>query len=345
MPRPSISDEITTIAGIASAIAGHARQYGIDIVPICETLGIDPAIFQSLTGRVGLDRVCRLLETCAVLAGDEAFGLKSAEGFVPGASGPFGYGLMSAPTVRDFINFLADHTWYATSASVFRVSEGDGQVVLSWTFSPVITRRDQYVDLSLALMLKRLRSIAGQAIDSVELDLERPKPEKQAIFRELLVKRLSFSCRLNTIRFPASMLDIANPGADERLFRLMDLQCRTLRPETPAGDGSFVAQVRKYIQVHVAQNDMSLGDIAPYFNLSERTFQRRLADAGTSINELRDEMRKTLSHKLLTESDLPIADICYRLGYSAPSAFSRSVTRWFGRSPRDLRGNATGNYH
>jgi len=40
---------------------------------------------------------------------------------------------------------------------------------------------------------------------------------------------------------------------------------------------------------------------------------------------------------LLTETALPIADICYRLGYSAPSAFSRSVTRWFGASPRAVR--------
>lgn len=345
--RPSISDEITTIAGIGSAIALHARNYGIDIAPICRTLGIDPATFDSLTARVSLDRLCRLLETCALLADDEAFGLKSVTGFVPGASGSFGYGPIAAPTVRDFVNFLAEHTWYATNASVFRVSgeSENGEIILSWTFPPVIARRDQYVDLSLALMLRRLRSIAGQEIEQISIGLERARPSRPAIFRELLVRKLEFSCRVNTIHFPARILDIANPAADARLFRLMDLQCRALRPEAPAEGSSFVMQVRKYIELHVARNDISLAEIAPYFNLSERTFQRRLAESGTTINELRDETRKEISHKLLTESDLSINDICYRLGYSAPSAFSRSVARWFGRSPRDLRGHGVSNYH
>src|SRR5690606_1576470 len=113
----SLTDELTTVAGVASAVSRHALSYGIDINPICKALEVDPTVFQSLTARISLDRLCRLLVACAVLSNDEAFGLRCAERFVAGSTGPFGYGLIAAPTVRDFIHFMEEHVQYATHTS------------------------------------------------------------------------------------------------------------------------------------------------------------------------------------------------------------------------------------
>ncbi len=44
-----LTDELTTVAGLASAVVEHAQSYGLDIKPICKALDIDPDIFQSLT--------------------------------------------------------------------------------------------------------------------------------------------------------------------------------------------------------------------------------------------------------------------------------------------------------
>jgi AraC-like DNA-binding protein len=344
MSQKRIADEITSVAGIASGIGRYAQSCGIDVGPICKTLDIDPTVFQSLTERVSLDRVCRLLETCALLADDDSFGLKCAASFEAGSTGPFGYGLLSAPTVRDFIRFLEDHAYYVTNTSDVTLQADGKYTRLSWTFAPVIAKRDQYVDMSVALLMQRLRPMIAKDMDLLEIELERPRPRNLQIFRDLLVKRIEFSGRRNMLRFPNQMLDMENPKADRRLFQLMDLQCRVLRPDTSADEGQFLGQVRRYMQMRVSQDEISLSDIAPYFSLSERTFQRRLAECGTSLNEVRDDVRKAVSFKLLTDSDLPISDIAYRLGYSAPSAFSRSVTRWFGHTPRELREKNTQNF-
>lgn len=336
MSQTTITDEVTAVAGVASAITRHASSYGIDIQPICKALEIDPADFHSLTGRVSIDRVCRLLEACALLSNDEAFGLKAVSSFVPGATGAYGYGLMSAPTVRDFVQFLADHIYYVTQTSYCTLQHDEWGAALSWTFSPLIVKRDQYVDMTVALVCQRLRTIIGDYSELIELELERPKPRNLSIFREQLSRRLTFGNRINTIRFPQQILDLVNPKADEQLFRLMDIQCGALRPDDMQG-AEFVVQVRRYIRLRIAEPSLLLSDIAPYFTMSERTFQRRLAEYNTTLNDLRDEERRDLSLKLLTESDLPVAEICYRLGYSAPSAFTRSVIRWFGVPPRALR--------
>lgn len=337
MPNSSLADRYTVVAGIASAVERYARSHGIDIGPICKAIGIDPASFSSLTARVSLDRLCRLLEACALLANDEAFGLKCADAFTPGATGPFGYGLMAAPTLADLAGFLEAHTQYATHTDYFKkIDTGDG-LRLEWGFAPIIVKRDQYADMALALLFQRLRAIAGDACFQITLEMERPRPRQAGVFRERLTRQLAFGCDGNRLFIPAALLDIRNPRGDATLFSLMDAQCRALRPGHPLPKRAFVEQVREYLALRVSEPVLQLSDIARYFGVSERTFQRRLAEHGTSLHALRDETRRDLSLQLLQDSELSITEIGYRLGYSAPSAFTRSVSRWFGETPRDMR--------
>lgn len=330
-----LTDELTTVAGLASAVVEHAQSYGLDIKPICKALEIDPDVFQSLTARISLDRLCRLLETCALLADDEAFGLTSIRHYEAGSTGPFGYGLMAAPTGLDFVRFLDDHIQYVTHTSYSKLTFDERGGHLSWTFAPIIVKRDQYVDMSVGLVMQRAQDLANS--EGIEIELERPAPRNVQPFRQMLSRRVSFGSRVNCVHFPRSFLEAQNPTGDRRLFELMDLQCRSLRPPVADKSADFLDQVRRYLLLHVSDDDYPLGQIAPYFGLSERTFQRRLAAHGTSLNELRDQIRKEVSFNLLTESALPISEICYRLGYSAPSAFTRSVTRWFGTTPSEVR--------
>ncbi len=343
MPGKHLNDDITVVAGLAAGVSGYARSRGIDIVPICGALGIDPNQFGSLTERISLDKLCRLLETCAVISADDAFGLQCASVFPAGASGAFGYGLMSAPDVRSFLQFLQDHVYYATNTSHFTMTMDEHHTSLSWTFAPVIARRDQYVDLALGILFERLRDILAERINQIEIGLERPKPQNIQLFKDRLTRRIGFSQAINTLRVPAALLDIANPHADTRLFELMNLQCRMLRPETSVEASQFIDQVKRYLQMRLTDAELSLTEIAPYFNLSERSFQRRLTELGTNLNEIKDTIRKDAGYRLLIESDLPVSDIGYRLGYSTPGAFSRSVSRWFGATPTEIRKRYT--YH
>lgn len=340
MSNETLADDLTTIAGVASAIARHAQSYGIDIAPICQALDINPDDLKSLTARISLDRMCRLLEACAVLANDEAFGLKSAAIFKLGASGPFGYGMMTAPTVRHFLQFLVDHLSFASQVRQCRLVVTEAEAVLSWTFSPLVAKRDQYVDLLIGLQLRHLRQMIGDAADAVAVGLQRQRPMQPALFRDRLTRHVSFGMPINSLHIPAGLLDRVNPAGDETLFKLMDIQLRSLHADV-AAEEEFVEQVRRYIRRRIAEPNLALDAVAGYFSLSERTFQRRLSEFGTSLNDLRDEERRQLSLALLRDGSLSISEIAYRLGYSAPSAFTRSVYRWFGAAPKNLRNMAS----
>ena len=336
MSNETVNDEITTIAGVGATIAEHAESYGIDIRPICEALDIEPDDLRSLTARVSLDRICRLMETCALLSNDEAFGLKCAGIFTLGASGPFGYGMMTAPTVRHFLQFMNDHLAFASQVRECRLEWTETDGVLSWTFSPLVPKRDQYVDLIITLHLRQLRRLIGDDVETVAVGLQRPRPANPALFRERMARHISYGMPVNSLHVPSRLLDRVNPHGDKTLFKLMDIQLNTLQAEV-ATDEEFVEQVRRYIRRRIAEQTLALDVVAGYFGLSERTFQRRLAEFETTLNDLRDDERRRLSLVLLRDSDLSISTISYRLGYSAPSAFTRSVYRWFGVTPKTLR--------
>lgn len=332
----SASDRYTAAAGLGSAVVEAAGSYGLDLAPICAALNIDPEEFSSLTGRVSLDRLCRLLETCALLTKDEAFGLKCVDFFKPGATGPYGFGLIHAPTVLDFFRFLTEHNAYASEKSYSKVTiDGNGAEIV-WTFSPLIVKRDQFVDLNMALITARLRAILGSSVDALEIGMERPKPHNLAPYRERLTRRVQYSRKINSLRLPPDYFDVENPKGDRRLFQLMDLQCRALRPDS-AEQVDFSEDLREFVLMNIADSNVGLAEAARYFHVSERTLQRRLAEAGTSLADLRDEVRRELAGRLLEETDLSATEIAGRLGYSQPSAFTRSTMRWFGTTPRAFR--------
>jgi AraC-like DNA-binding protein len=341
MSIQTLNDESTTAAGVASAITRHAQSYGIDIAPICLALDIDPDDLQSLTARISLDRICRLFEACALLANDDAFGLKCAAVFTLGASGPFGYGMMTAPTARHLLQFLADHLAFVSQVRNCHLEWGETDTILSWSFSPLVVKRDQYVDLIVALHFRHLRRLLGSDADSVAVGLQRPKPSRPALFRERMTRHISFNMPVVSLHVPTRLLDRINQGGDETLFKLMDIQLRALQADVTTEE-DFVEQVRRYIRQRVAETTLALDVASTYFGLSERTFQRRLSEFGTSLNDLRDEERRKLGLALLRDSGLSISAISYRLGYSAPSAFTRSVYRWFGTAPKTLRRAAKG---
>lgn len=334
--RDTEIDRYTAPSGLASAIGECADEFGIDIVPICRTLDIDPSTFTDLTGRIALDRLCRLLETCALLASDETFGLKTCEYFKSGSTGPYGYGLMVAPTALDFMKFFGEHQQYASSRSFSRIITADNSIEVQLSFSPLIVQRNQFIDMGVGLLMRSLRPILGSQIDLVAVGMERPKPKNPALYREKISRKVSFDRPVNSFKLPAELFGARNPRSDPRLFRLMDMQCRSLKADLPQ-DHDFTDDLKDFMLLHVADSNVSLREAADYFKVSERTLQRRLADRGTSLNDLRDEVRKDLADKLLAQTDISAGEIAHRLGYSAASAFTRSTIRWFGKTPTEYR--------
>ncbi len=126
--------------------------------------------------------------------------------------------------------------------------------------------------MGIGFVLQRLRSILGADIDLIEVGLERQKPRNIVLYREKLSRKVSFGRRVNSLqRLPAELYFANNPQGDDRLFRLMDLQCRSLRPDR-SETKDFAEELKEFI-LTASENSISLAKAADYFHVSERTLQ------------------------------------------------------------------------
>ena len=71
--------------------------------------------------------------------------------------------------------------------------------------------------------------------------------------------------------------------------------------------------------------------------MSNRTLQRKLKEEGVSFSHILQESRIQLAKSYLRQPNRSVIEVCYLLGFSEPSAFSRAFKRWTGDSPASYR--------
>jgi len=76
--------------------------------------------------------------------------------------------------------------------------------------------------------------------------------------------------------------------------------------------------------------------VASLLNMSQRTFQRRLAEEGSSFKQIVSDVRESLLRQQVEIGDVSGDQLASTLGYSEPSAASRFIRQKLGRTTREL---------
>ena len=71
--------------------------------------------------------------------------------------------------------------------------------------------------------------------------------------------------------------------------------------------------------------------------MSIRNLQRKLHEKGLSFKQLLNQTREELAVYYLQDSEKPIIEIGFLLGYVDASNFARAFRRWQGISPQEYR--------
>jgi AraC-like DNA-binding protein len=77
--------------------------------------------------------------------------------------------------------------------------------------------------------------------------------------------------------------------------------------------------------------------IAQEMRMSPRTLQRRLEDAGTTYQELLDDVRRQSARRLLANTDLDAGEVAFLLGFEELNSFTRAFHAWEGTTPTRWR--------
>jgi AraC-like DNA-binding protein len=113
----------------------------------------------------------------------------------------------------------------------------------------------------------------------------------------------------------------------------------------PAAGGRVSGRVRSTLKSTVGANRGTKGQIAELLDLHPRTLQRRLTAEGSSFEQIRTEVYRAATRRLLLETEIPLSQVAAALGFSEQSAMNRSVKRWFDATPGQLRKNGRRRSH
>jgi len=95
--------------------------------------------------------------------------------------------------------------------------------------------------------------------------------------------------------------------------------------------------VQLQIESLLCEHKLHINSVAESLAMTRRTLQRLLSEQGTSYSQLLADTRNHQSVKRLQDSDEPIADIAFDLGYTDASNFTRAFRLRNGVSPQGFR--------
>ena len=321
--------------GGAIALVPLLRERGVDPEALAAEAGLPVQVFASPDNVVPFAALCRLLQLARERTGLGDIGLRACTTTGLAALGLLGYLVANTESVGRALGaaqeFLHVHDEGATT---YLASEGESAVLGYEVLTPGVAGADQVTFGALAIAANVLRGLCGAGFRFQEVDFAYRAPADISLFRSFFGAPVRFDAERSALFFEARWLAAPVAGSDAYIRQMLVERIRQQLADASDATGD---RLRRVVRSLVAAGKFTVDDLAAALALSRRTLARRLNEHGTSFRELRDEARFLAARNLLQSSQVPVAEIAARLGYSDTPAFTRAFRRWAGTSPAEWR--------
>lgn len=116
-------------------------------------------------------------------------------------------------------------------------------------------------------------------------------------------------------------------------------QPQPVQPRLSTEDDALMRRVSAFVEAHIADADITVGDMAEAAAVSRSGLQRKMKQVTgvTPLDFLREARIKRACH-LLATTTMNISEVAYACGFSDPKYFSRTFKASVGKSPTEYRG-------
>ncbi|HUH45880.1 MAG TPA: hybrid sensor histidine kinase/response regulator transcription factor, partial [Arenibacter sp.] len=106
---------------------------------------------------------------------------------------------------------------------------------------------------------------------------------------------------------------------------------------TTSLDKEFIEKVLNYINKNMDDPDLSVESLASQLNLSRSQFYRKIkALTNQTANEFLRNIRLNRAKQLLEKGNSTISEVCFNVGFSSPSYFTKCFKAYFGVLPTEV---------
>ncbi|UVE17930.1 AraC family transcriptional regulator [Pseudomonas sp. LS44] len=267
-------------------------------------------------------------------------GLALGQHLAPGPFSVLGYLLQSSATLGDALAAGLRYQRLVGEGGELLLSERGAELHL--VYRPLHAELPATRARVLALMAFWVQMMVP-LLDDFELlraEFVHAEPEQLMPYAEVFGCPLRFQAVDYALVLPARLLSVALIQANPPLQQLLRQHAEALLARLPSE--GLIARVVTLLGAQLAHGEPDRAELARNLNLSERTLQRRLADEGSSYQQLLSDTRRQLAERHLRDGQLPAAEIAVLLGYSEPSVFFRAFRHWTGLTPGEYRARYSG---
>lgn len=300
--------------------------------------GINTEELHDFHGQISLRLFVQIFEWLAQALGDPWLGLKISQRSGPDALGAVGYLFLSSGNLETALQSLARYLDAIQNSSRIDIAYVGNLVQVRYRIiDETISPKRQDSEFSIGLIWRYIKLLSRNKCKLMQVSFEHDKPQATPMLPHRIFKSpVLFNAESNSLVISREDLQYWHKGHDPHLFPILEDHISHTLAQLDSTT-TFTESVTQLITDQILDQGARAELIAGIMNISTATLHRRLKKEGSRFKELVDLRCKKLAKRLLDHSNLPIATISRRLGYTDPSTFSRAFRRWSGATPRDHR--------
>ncbi len=338
-PRNSNRMQWTIASAWMRGVADLLSTQGLDVPGLFREAGLDIRELEHARRRMPVEQVDRLWMLAEQQSGQPFVALNRATADKPTSFDTLAYSMMSCQTLEDAIERLVQYCAVVSDAVDLRVvSVSDGCRIEVTPMEPPQPGRSSRLDYTIVTFLAFCRWVTGRNIVPLGVELAYPEPLDLRRHQLAFSSTPHFDAPSHALLLRKADLRLRLPTANAALSQLHDRVVQeVVRELHPVG---IERQIAKSLVRGMASGRVMRRDVASDLCMSDRTLQRRLAEAGTSFQKELDTLRRQLTETYLRDPEVPLAGIGSLLGFAEESTFYRACQRWFQLSPKQAREQA-----
>ena len=342
MNNKASNSTTSTPTALASWMRGLARELelqGCDAPSLFARVGLDFALLDSPEARYPVHQTTLLWQQAVHATGDETLGLKAIRHITPATFHAVGLSVMASETLEQAFGRMRRFADLVTDASEIDLLSSDSEFVVELKLKEGAQPAHQSTDGFLCLLANAGKGLGEPGLMPLRVELSRPEPEPQHkdYFERSFDAPLLFGCKAMRLVFALATVQTRLKGANPLIAEHLD-QASLAAIERLKPPNSASRLLRTWVVTQLDKGAPSIELAAAHMNMSARNLQRKLADEGSSLAAIVDDIRQSEAQRRLKHTQDSLTAIALDLGFSDASAFSRACKRWFGKSPSDIRG-------
>ena len=294
--------------------------------------------------RISLEDEAAFVEMACEVTGRPDFGFECGLTYETAGTLPE-YLFKHSPTLREGINLGIKYIQTAFPGITYRLDEGGNAASLQLILTdPSLHNYPRYIEAGFAGLTGQIRAFTKLAFHPDKISFtHRRTPASQKV-RSRFGCAVEFGVERTEMLFSPAILDTPMLDRDDVLNGILMAEGRARLEKLKQPEPKLPEKVELLLLAGFPDDMPTLDDVARSLALSRRTLSRRLQEDGVSFKLIRNHARMRLAKRELRDSDTPVGELAWRLGYASQAAFSTAFRRETGQTPSAFRQTAQQSY-